>query len=482
MTIEAHQALTLDGVTVTGTSFDDTASGATIQVDGAAGDTLKLGGVSITGGGFNVAGNGLVQTSGDVTLTNASVTNDGTIEITGGKLTITGTGSVADSAGNTDGTIQIDGGAVLDLNVSDTQNISFTGTGGKLQIDTGSFDGSIVSLAATDQIDLTTIGYGPGTTGTYVSNADNTGGILTITDGTHSIALQLVGDYRNAHFAGSADSNGDTLITLHANDDAPVVASGDAAQSATVAELTDTTGSSAIDDSTPAGGAIHFTDIDLTDRPTANVTAQTVTWSGGTLTDAETSALENGFQLTPITNTNNGQIEWTYAITDGSLDFLGVGQTATVTSTVTLDDHQGGHDTATVTVTIDGANDAPVLAADTSGPNGTALHAITERTGETRDTTDIDSASGSLSLPMSISPTPIRQSRAIRAMYGPWQPDHSADRCVDCREHPGPDRDRQHPQRRRLDRLHLQRRRQYLRFPRRRRDADGDLRRHRHGQ
>jgi len=397
VTIEAHQTLTLDGITVTGTSFDDTASGAKIQVDGGTGDTLNLSGVGITGGGFNVAANGLVQTSGDVKLTNASVTNDGTIEVTGGKLTITGTGSVADSVANDGGTIQIDGGAVLDLNVPDTQNVSFAGTGGKLQIDTDSFDGSIVSLAATDQIDLTTIGYGPGTTGTYVSNANNTGGTLTITDGTHSIALQLVGDYTNAHFAGSADSHGDTLITLNANDDAPVVASGDTAQSATVAELTDITGSSAIDDSTPAGGAIHFTDIDLTDRPTATVTLQTVTWSGGTLTDAETSALESGFQLTPVTNTNNGQIDWTYSITDGSLDFLGAGETATVTSTVTLDDHQGGHDTATVTVTIDGANDAPVLAADTSGANGTGLHAITERTGETGDTTDTDSASGTLS-------------------------------------------------------------------------------------
>ena len=32
--------------------------------------------------------------------------------------------------------------------------------------------------------------------------------------------MKLVGDYSNAHFAGSADGNG-TLITLNANDDAP---------------------------------------------------------------------------------------------------------------------------------------------------------------------------------------------------------------------------------------------------------------------
>ena len=75
-----------------------------------------------------------MQTNGDVTLTNTAVTNDGTIEVTGGKLKITG--SVGDGVAEDSGTIQIDGGAVLDLNVSDTQNVSFSGTGGELQIDT----------------------------------------------------------------------------------------------------------------------------------------------------------------------------------------------------------------------------------------------------------------------------------------------------------------------------------------------------------
>ena len=265
------EVLTLDGSTVTGTSFNDTASGATIQVDGAAGDTLVLNGASISGGAFNVAANGLVQTSGNVTLTNTAVTNDGTIEVTAGKLTITGSGSVADSVANDGGTIQIDTGATLDLNATDTQNISFAGTGGELQIDTGSFGGNIVGLAATDQIDLSTIGYGLGTTATYVSDTGDVGGTLTVTDGQHSISLHLVGDYSNAHFAGSADASNGTLITLNASDDAPAFTPGTTAPTATVAELADTTASPATDDSSPASGAIHFTDIDLTDRPTATV-------------------------------------------------------------------------------------------------------------------------------------------------------------------------------------------------------------------
>ena len=57
-----------------------------------------------------------------------------------------------------------------------------------------------------------------------------------------------------------------------------------------------------------------------------------------------------------------------YSIADDALDFLAQGETITVTSTVTLDDHQGvgGTDTSTVTVTIGGANDAPVAVADSA--------------------------------------------------------------------------------------------------------------------
>ncbi|MDB5722306.1 MAG: hypothetical protein JWP15_2924, partial [Alphaproteobacteria bacterium] len=58
--------------------------------------------------------------------------------------------------------------------------------------------------------------------------------------------------------------------------------------------------------------------------------------------------------------------------------YLAKGQTATDTFTYKVTDADGDVSTATVTVTITGANDAPVLAADT-----TALHALTEMAGVT---------------------------------------------------------------------------------------------------
>ena len=225
-------------------------------------------------------------------------------------------------------------------------------------------------MAATDQIDLRTISYGVSTTATYVSNANNDGGVLTIMDGTHSISMTLVGDYRHAHFAGATDSHGGTLVTLNAADDQPVFAAGETAQTGTFSEFADTTGSSASNPVPALAGSIHFTDIDLVDRPTATVTSQHVTWADhatdltASLDPLAVAAIEHALSLQQAGNTNNGTIGWTYAIADDALDFLGEGQTLTVTSTITLDDHESKTDTATVTITVTGVNDAPAISLD----------------------------------------------------------------------------------------------------------------------
>jgi hypothetical protein len=371
VTIESSRTLTLDNVSVTGTTFNDAATDSVIQVD--PNDTLMLSGVTVNGGTVAIGAHALVQVAGgSITHADANVVNDGTIEVLDGS-TLKLTGSLS---GN--GSVQIDGGALFELNGPDTQNVVFDGGKGELQIDSSSFGGKIAGLAATDQLDLQAIGYGLGTTATYVSNADNSGGILTVTDGSHSISLNLVGDYRDAHFAGSSDGNGGTLITMNADDDKPAFAPAEKAQIATVTELFNTTGWSALDSSSPAGGTIHFTDVDLTDRPTAKIIAQSVTLTSAghsdlSLTPAELSALEHALVLTEAGNANNGTIGWTYSIADSSLDFLGVGQTAIVTSTITLDDHHGDKDTATVKITIDGANDVPKIVAETNPSTQTVI-------------------------------------------------------------------------------------------------------------
>ena len=377
VTVENGVKLTLDNVTVNDTVFTDTATGATLALDGH--DALN--GVTVNDGAVTVAASALVTTSGNVALSGTDVVNDGTIEALNGTLTIGGTLSGA-------GSVKIDGGvstgALLELNatVATGQTIVFNGEHAELQIDQSSMGGKISGLAATDELDLRTIKYpgdsGLGTTATYDPNT----GVLHVADANNvdSIDLTLVGaNYTHAHFAGSSDGHGGTLITVNADDDTPVFAADKDTQAATVDEQSLVTGSSTTFDPTPAAsGSIAFTDVDLTDRPTAQITAQGASWTGGALSQTQQDALQNALTLTPEANNNNGTIGWSYSIADGALDFLAAGETATVTSTITLYDHEGKTDTATVTVTITGTNDAPVITADTGGTNHTNVHDLTE--------------------------------------------------------------------------------------------------------
>lgn len=329
-----------------------------------------LNGASISGTGLSLSNSHEIDSWGTASIS-GTIANTGTIEVHDGALTLFGSLSGT-------GSVTVDAGALLKLDGAVSQTITLAGDGAELQIDTASFGGSIAALSATDTIDLSTIKYGLGTSAVYVANADPaTGGVLTVTDADgKSISLTLTGaDYSHAHFAGSDDGTGHTLITLNAADDAPALDTAAATLTASFPERENTT-----DDATPnpapaATGSIHFTDIDLTDRPAATLTEQTVTLlaADGTtdltasLTPDEIAALKSALTYQQ-TGKNNGTVSWNYSIADNKLDFLGSDQKVKVVSTITLDDGSGQTVAADVTVTISGKNDAPTLAAVITGP------------------------------------------------------------------------------------------------------------------
>ena len=362
-------------ISVATATFNNNAGGTwTVAGSGVFGDAssivnhgdIDLHGASISGTGLSIANYATIGSWGTASIS-GTITNTGTIEVHGGDLTLFGSLSGT-------GSVTVDAGALLTLEGTVSQTITLAGDGAHLQIDTSTFGGSIAALSATDTIDLSTIKYGSDTSAVYVANADPaTGGVLTVTgDDGQSISLKLTGaDYSHAHFAGSDDGTGHTLITINAEDDAPTFTTTDVAQlTASFFEQPDTTASSTLDPSPAATGSIDFKDIDLTDRPTAEITDQSVTWldADGTthlaLTGQE-AALEHALTLLPQTgNKNNGAIGWSYSVADGALDFLGKDQTAKIVSTITLDDHAGQKTTAEVTITITGTNDAPVINTD----------------------------------------------------------------------------------------------------------------------
>ncbi|MDI6623291.1 MAG: Ig-like domain-containing protein [Brevundimonas sp.] len=98
-------------------------------------------------------------------------------------------------------------------------------------------------------------------------------------------------------------------------------------------------------------GSMTFSDVDLADGHTVGVTAQDAGYLG-----ALTAVIADD-----STNDGTGSVNWTFSVANAAVQFLGAGETRIQTYTVTVDDGQGGTASETVTVTITGENDGPVI-------------------------------------------------------------------------------------------------------------------------
>jgi VCBS repeat-containing protein len=148
-----------------------------------------------------------------------------------------------------------------------------------------------------------------------------------------------------------------------------VIATADRIEAGSVSELAGTTGSTALDQAT---GTIHYTDAITTDINTASASLMSAVWSGGTVPVATMTALASAL-ATPLAESNgSGAVNWTFSLVDGTVDFLAPGQTLTATYQVTVANPNGGSDSSTVTITIAGSNDTPVVTARISTATDTA--------------------------------------------------------------------------------------------------------------
>lgn len=162
-----------------------------------------------------------------------------------------------------------------------------------------------------------------------------------------------------------ASSTATATVTIHGENDAPLIESGSSVVAASLNEVNNLTGSILAADSTV--GAVAFTDLDLTDRPNAGVLNQTLVYhdaNGHDLTSGlsatQVAAFEGAFKITAQPgNTNTGEVDWGYTINDRTLDFLSVGESITVKSTIEIDDGHGGKVDRDVVVKLNGADDAP---------------------------------------------------------------------------------------------------------------------------
>src|SRR3954471_3928293 len=132
------------------------------------------------------------------------------------------------------------------------------------------------------------------------------------------------------------------------------------AASGSFTENANTTGSAALH---TLSGTMAFKDSDKTDTHTTNAALKSAVWSGGSGIPAGSLAHFNSAMSSQIlTDSNgNGSLKWNFSDADSDFDFLAKNQTLVLTYNITVSDNHGGSVKQTVTVTITGTDDKPVI-------------------------------------------------------------------------------------------------------------------------
>jgi Ca2+-binding RTX toxin-like protein len=105
-------------------------------------------------------------------------------------------------------------GETITLGSAYAGEVSFLSDTGTLTLeDSSSFTGTVAGLHGRDAIDLADIGFGASSTLGYSANADNSGGTLSVGDGTHMANIALLGSYMASSFVAASDGHGGTLIS-----------------------------------------------------------------------------------------------------------------------------------------------------------------------------------------------------------------------------------------------------------------------------
>ncbi|MGE6690802.1 VCBS domain-containing protein, partial [Stutzerimonas stutzeri] len=154
-------------------------------------------------------------------------------------------------------------------------------------------------------------------------------------------------------------------VTVEAVNDAPLLS---VTQPGSIGEAAD----ASAQDIAAVTGSLTVSDADIGDNLSARtVGSPTLSWSGGTLTSDQQTALAAALATGALTFggsvTANGAaqtIGWTWDPSAANLDFLATGQTLTVSYQVAVSDGTVTSAAQPLTFTISGTDDAPVVVAD----------------------------------------------------------------------------------------------------------------------
>ncbi len=337
--------------------------------------------------GANLAS--LLPISGDLSLLPASGTDSSSgagtsgssLDTTNSSLSTSGTSGASGGSGASLGSASAEGAGGAGSGFTGTSgtgsDAGASGTGSGYDQRTvvgGLVTGSVIEdrlQTATGQLTINAPGtlnytFAPqvinGTYGTFVLQASGQW-TYTLDNGRPATDNLAVGEVVSESFtAVSADGRASEVITLTVTgtNDAPVIAA------ITQSDLTEQADTAALSKTI----AVSYSDVDLSDKgseATASITAvaKAGVVSGLGLTDAQLMALVTPGAVSKTAGTTSGAVTLSFAAGSAVFDYLAVGEQASLTYTLTLNDGHGGVSTKDFVVTVTGTNDAPVIAAIT---------------------------------------------------------------------------------------------------------------------
>jgi hypothetical protein len=278
----------------------------------------------LSGGIFNILGNGSFTNQGAINVSNGDVlsittnswSNTGTISANGGNINI----AVAETGGGSD---LIYGTSQIEYSLASAGGVTFEAgaTGQLLLLKSALFTGTVTGFsgsstgtpATSDKLDLRDINFASAQfTKSFANN------VLTVTDGTNTANIKMVGAYALANFEFASDGNGGTLITEIA------------AQSVTISPVE---GNNLINAAEAAAGVpLSGTVSGIAGGSTFNVTVT-----------------DNGIIKTYVATVNATGTNWSATIPSSDATVLANG-TATISALVIA--ANGNQATATQTVTV----------------------------------------------------------------------------------------------------------------------------------
>ncbi|MBA3811045.1 MAG: hypothetical protein H0X27_05255 [Caulobacteraceae bacterium] len=165
-------------------------------------EATGIGGLALQG---PVTNTGVIENAGPGTIEiDTPIANKGSLVVDGGTLVAFG-----DVTGNGSATIR---NGTLKFAGAFNQNVRFTSQSGILELaQSQSYTRTVTGIAihgGGDILDLDDIAFVGDSQANYVDNGSRTGGVLTVSDGTHIANIKLSGDYTAFTFGSISDGHG----------------------------------------------------------------------------------------------------------------------------------------------------------------------------------------------------------------------------------------------------------------------------------